>query len=81
MFVLNRKLWFTSYVAIWVVLGVVYATDLPLWLSLTLSGLALFYVGFTDPAPRIRDDYRHGCGCRRCRKARGQHTRRATDNV
>lgn len=81
MFVFSRKLWFAGYVIIWAVLGVVYATDLPLWLSLTVCGLVLLYVGLTSPAQPIRDEYRHGCGCRRCRKARGQHKRRATDQV
>lgn len=79
MYELPRKMWFTTYAAVWALLMVVFLTDRPLWVCVIASVLALGFVGFTDPAPRRVETVRAGCDCVRCEQMRARHTRRSTD--
>lgn len=77
MFIVHRKLWFTLYALVWVVLGTVYAFDLSAWVLVPVSVGVLAFVGFTDPAPRnepvpVGDE----CDCGRCGSAARWYDRR-----
>jgi hypothetical protein len=72
-------MWFTTYVVTWMILITIFATDQPMWVCILSSVLALGFVGFTDPAPRVPATVRAGCGCFRCEDMRARHNRRRTD--